>query len=433
LSLFKAPAATILWASSSRRPTIRIVRSFKGLFQFLFPGRSSSGRPGKVLEIPRAAPDYGRALERSAHNLLQRQAAVDRERMEAGALVTELLAWRPERQLPLLCKDPRFHTWGVLEQLLERSRDHVPAASRESERLAVLALAQSDHLDTVYYGPTRIADMRGRIWSALAEARRIHSDFAGSEAAFAAARLHLWRGTGDSLEWAVLFEAEAALRRRQQQFAEARELLLRALEIFSENGEDQRMGMGLVSLAAVHRDEGEPSLAIPLLHEALRRIDGEREPRLLLSARHELADSLAAAGRFMEARGILARARSLYRRFPDGWTQSHLRWLRGRIALGFDQTAEAEADLLGARSGFLALGSRCEAAMVLLGLAPLYARQERTAELKSLAIEAAGAFAGCGAVREVRAAMVFHRQAEEIEGAHRELTRAAGALGTFGD
>jgi tetratricopeptide (TPR) repeat protein len=405
------------------------VRSFKGLLRSLFPGRSSSVRTGKVLQIPRPAPDYGQALERSAQNLLHRQAAVDRERSAAGALVAELLAERPERQLPLLRKAPRFHTWGVLEQLLERSRDHVPAASRESERLAVLALAQSDHLDTAYYGPARIADMRGRIWSALAEARRVHSDFAGSEAAFAAARVHLWGGTGDSLEWAVLFEAEAALRRRRQQFAEARELLLRALEIFAENGEDQRIGMGLVSLAAVHREEGEPSLAIPLLHEALRRIDGESEPKALLGARHELADSLAAAGRLMEARGILSRARLLYRRFPDGWTQSHLRWLRGRIALGFAQRAEAEAELLGARSGFLALGSRYEAAMVLLDLAPLYARQERTAELKSLATEAAGAFAACGAVREIRAAMVFHRQAEEIEGAYRELTRAFRSLG----
>jgi tetratricopeptide (TPR) repeat protein len=409
------------------------VKSFKGLFQSLLPvRRPSSGRPGKVLELPRPAPDYGRALERSAHNLRERQAAVDRERSAAGPLVAELLARRPERQRGVLRSDVRFHTWGVLEQLLERSVDRIPADSRESERLAVLALAQSDHLDTAYYGPTRIADMRARAWAAVAEARRLRSDFAGSEAAFAAARVHLWGGTGDALEWAVLFEAEAALRRCQRQLAEARELLLHALEIFVENGEEQRVAMGLVRLAAVHREEGEPALAIPLLHEALRRMDGERgerDPRTLLWARHEMAESLAAAGRLMEARGLLVRARPLYRRFPDGWTQSHLRWLRGRIALGFDQTAEAEAELLGARSGLLALGSRFEAAMALLDLAPLYARQERTAELKSLATEAAAVFAACGVVRELRAAMVFHRQAEEIEGAFRELSRAAGAFG----
>jgi hypothetical protein len=187
-----------------------------------------------------------------------------------------------------------------------------------------------------------------------------------------------------------------------------------------------------VSLAAVHRDEGEPLLALPLLQEALHRIDGELEPRRLLLAQHTLADCLAAAGRFMEARGTLVRARPLYRRQPDTWMQSHLRWLRGRIALGFDQPAEAEAELLGARAGFLTLGSRFEAALAALDLAVLYARQERAADLKNLAGEAAGAFAACGLageMREARAAMAFYRQAEEIEGAYQELARAAGAFG----
>jgi tetratricopeptide (TPR) repeat protein len=382
----------------------------------------------KVLHLPLRAPDYGRALERSALNLLERQADLDRERAAADTLVREILTHRPERQRLLLRHDARCHTWGVLERLLERSRDAVPADSRESERLAALALAQSAHLDSVYYGRSRIEDMRARAWAALAEARRLRSDFAGSERAFGAARLHLGAGTGDSLEWAVLFETEAALCLCRRQLGEARELLLQALEVFAENGEDQRVGGALVSLAAVLREEGEPPQALALVQEALRRIDGEREPRLFLWAQHNLAASLAAAGRLMEARGTLIRARPLYRRSPDGWTQSHLRWLRGRIALGFGQAAEAEADLLGARAGFLALGSRFEAALVLLELAALYARQERTAELKNLAVEAAAAFAACGVVCEMRAAMVLHRQAEEIEGARQELARAAGAF-----
>jgi len=385
-----------------------------------------------VLHLPRPAPDYGGALERSARKLLERQAAVDRERDEAEDLVQKLLAHAPERQAARLRAEPRFHTWGVLEKLLETSRERLLTDSRESERLAGLALAQSEHLDTAYYGLTRIADMRARAWTAHAEARQMRSDFAGTEEAYAAARRHLLAGTGDSLEWAVLFEGEAGLRRCQRQPGAARELLRKAIEIFVENGEDQRVGSALVSLAAVHRDEGEPLQALPLLNEALHRIDGELEPRLLLLARHTLIDCLIAAGRFMEARGTLIRARPLYRRQPDTWMQSHLRWLRGRIAFGFDQSAEAEAELLGARTGFLALGSRFEAALAGLDLAVLYARQERAADLKSLAAEAAGAFADCGLARETREARValaFHRQAEEIEGAYQELARAAGAFG----
>jgi tetratricopeptide (TPR) repeat protein len=412
-------------SSNSDSPLKRFLRS-------LLAARPAGGEPCKVLRLPRPAPDYGGALERSAQKLLERQAAVDREREAAEALEQDLLAHAPEQQAGRVRAERRFHTWGVLEKLLETGRDRLLTDSRESERLAGLALAQSRHLDPVYYGSTRIADMQARAWTLQAEARRMRSDFSGADAAFAAARRQLLAGTGDSLEWAVLFESEAGLRLCQRRTGTARELLHKAIEIFVENGEDQRVGGALVSLAAVHRDEGEPSPALPLLQEALHRIDGELEPRLLLLAQHTLADCLAAAGRLMEARGTLVRARPLYRRQPDAWMQSHLRWLRGRIALGFDQPAEAEAELLGARAGFLTLGSRFEAALAALDLAVLYARQERAADLKSLAGEAAGAFADCGLAgetREARAAMAFARQAEEIEGAYQELARAAGAFG----
>lgn len=412
--------------SSSSPPRESIL---KGLLKSLLPGRSSSGQPGKVLQLPGPVPDYASALERSAHNLLQRQIALDRERSDACSLVPELLRHRPERQRLILGNDRRFHTWGVLESLLEHSRDQILADSRESERLATLALAQTDHLDSGYYGPTRIEDMRARAWSTLGEARRLRSDFAGSGQAFDRARSHLASGTGDSLEQAILFESEAGLRRCQRRFSDARTLLLQALEIFVENGEEQRSGLSLISLAAVDRDEGEPARALPRLHEALRRIDRDgSEPRLLLCGQHLLADCLAAACRFLEARGVLTLARPLYRRFPDGWTQGHLRWLRGRIAFGLGQMAEAEAELLGARSILLARGATFEAALVGRELAALYARQERAAELAGAAAEAMRIFLDCGVACEARRTEVLLRQVEEIEGAWRELQQAAGAF-----
>lgn len=369
--------------------------TLKGLLRSFLPPPSPAVQPGKLLRLPQPAPDYGCALERSARNLLERQLALDRERAEAGALVPELLAQRRERQPLLVRNGARFHTWGVLERLLDRGRDEMLVDSRECERLAALGLAQSDHLDAGYYGLTRVEDMRARAWATIGEARRIRSDFRGSEAAFAQAHTHLAAGTGDSLEWAFLLDSEAALRRCQRRFAEARELLLLAIEMFVDNGEDQRVGLSLVSLAAVYRDEGHPARATPLLHEALRRIDGEREPRLLLCAQHNLAANLAAEGRFMEARGVLIRARPLYRRFPDAWTQAHLHWLRGRVAAGFAQTAEAEMELLGARAGFLAQGATFEASLVALELASLLAELhphdvEAGVDVDRLAGDAAG-------------------------------------------
>jgi hypothetical protein len=403
----------------------------KGLLKSLKPGRSLSAGLGKVLRLPNPPPDYGCALERSAQNLLQRQAALDRERAAACALLGELLGHPAERQLERLRRDGRFHTWGALERLLELGRDELLADSRECERLTALALALADCLESAYYGPTRIADMRARGAVTLGEARRLRSDFTAAEQAFAAAREHLGAGTGDSLEQAFLLDAEAALRRCQRRFGAARDLLLQALEIFVENGEGQRAGLCLVGLAAVHRDDGQADRALPLLHEAEQRIDrerGEREPRLLLCVQHNLADCLAAAGRCMEARGILLRSRPLYRRFPDGWTQGHLRWLRGKVALGLGEAAEAEAELLGARTTFLARGAAFEAGLAVCDLAPLFTRQERAAELAALASEAAQTFTACGVACEAQRAQIFCRQAEEIEGAWQELARAAGAF-----
>jgi tetratricopeptide (TPR) repeat protein len=394
------------------------------LKSLLAPSGPRAGN-GKLLRLRPPEPDYGRALERSARNLLQRQIALDRERAEARFLLPELLAHRPERQELLMRNDPRFQTWGMLELLLDRSRGEILENARECERLATLARILCGQLDGGYYGVSRIDDMRARAWSCIAESRRLRSDFAGAEAALASAYEHLRAGTGDTLERALILDIEAPLRCNQRRFAEAKRLLNQAIEIFIENGEDQRVGLSLVSLANVHLAEGNARRALSLLQEALRRIDGEREPRLLLTARHNLIDSLVAAGRCMEARGLLIRTRMLYRQCPDGWTQSHLCWIRGKVTLGFHQGADAESELLAAREGFLALGSLFEAGRVALDLATLYARQERASDLRRLAVEAQAELQACGADFEARAAASFVRQAEEIEGASQELARAA--------
>lgn len=415
-------------AGSRKDPSPEHEPILRNLLKSLLAPSGSRAGSGKLLRLPPSDPDYEQALERSARNVLQRQVSLDRERTRARALMPGLLAHRAQRQELLVRNDPRFRTWGMLELLLDRGREEILRDARESERLAELALTLCGQLDGGYYGLSRIEDMRARAWSCIAESRRLRSDFAGAEAALAGAHEHLRAGTGDTLERALILDLEASLRCGQRRFAEAKRLLNQAIEIFLENGEDQRVGLSLVNLSNVHLAEGNARRALSLLQEALRRIDGEREPRLLLAARHNLIDSLVAAGRCMEARGLLIRTRMLYRQCPDLWTQSHLRWIRGKIALGFRQGADAESELLGAREGFLALESRFEAARVALDLATLYARQERASDLRRLATEARAELQACGADFEARTAASFLRQAEEIEGAQQELARAAAAF-----
>lgn len=383
---------------------------------------------GRLLRLPRPETDYTLILERSAATLRERQVWLDRERSESGALFVELARHRPEQQALVLRNSPRFRTWGLLETLLEQSQETLLASRAESERLAGLALQLAGRLDPDYYGESRLEDLRARAWSYVAEARRLRSDFTGAGEAFDRAHDHLRTGTGDALERALVLDREAALRRCERRLDEAKRLLRQSLEVFLENGEDQRAGLSLVHLAIVLRSEGRPVRALSLLQEAQRRIGGSAEPRLLLVVRHHLIHSLAAAGRLMEGRGLLLKSRPLYRQFPDPWTQSHLRWLRGQIALGFAEMAEAEADLLGARQGFLAQESRYEAALAALDLATLYARQDRPAELRETAGAARETFRLLGLHPEIRAAESFLRQAEEVEGAWTELRGAVAAF-----
>jgi tetratricopeptide (TPR) repeat protein len=406
-------------------------RILRDLLQSLLPSLCRSSQKGRLLELPRPEADYSRALERSAVKLRERQIALDRERAEAGSRFAELTRYPPQQQALVLYNDPCFHTWGMLEELLERSQAALSARQAEGERLAGLAVQLADRLDLAYYGESLLEDLRARAWSCIAEARRLRSDFAGAGEAFDRAHDHLRIGTGDALERALILDLEAGLRRCERRLDEAKRLLRKALETFVENGEDERAVLSLIRLADVYRADGELVRALALLQEAQRRIGAVPEPRLLLRLRHHQVQTLAAAGRLMEARGLLLKSRALYRLHPDASTQSHLRWLRGQIALGFAQMAEAEAELLGARQGFLGLESRYEASLVALDLAILYARQNRAAELREMAGRALEVFRALGLVPlapEIRAAESFLRQAGEIEGARQELARAASAF-----
>ena len=248
----------------------------RDLLQSLLPSFHRSSPKGRLLELPRPEADYSRALERSAVKLRERQIALDRERAEAGPLFAELARHRPQQQALVLCNDPRFHTWGVLEELLERSQAVLPARRGESERLGGLAVQLADRLDPAYYGESRLEDLRARAWSCIAEARRLRSDFAGAGEAFDRSHDHLRTGSGDTLERALILDLEAGLRRCEHRLDEAKRLLRQALETFVENGEDERAALSLIHLAAVHRADGEPVRALALLQEAQRRIGGTR-------------------------------------------------------------------------------------------------------------------------------------------------------------
>jgi tetratricopeptide (TPR) repeat protein len=384
-------------------------------------------RIAKVLRWPGGAPDYGPVIDHSAQFFRCRQSAYERERAEAAGLAAELLEHPAERRQLIVRNNPRFHTWGLFELLLEEGREQSFNDPAAGEELARLALELSDHLDASYYGSERIEDLRARAWACVGNARRVKSDLRQAEEAFATAAAHLQLGTRDPIERAIFLDLKASLLRAERRLAEAMRLLRQAFEIFLAAGDRHRAGRALVNMDFVHHHAGTPEEGIPLLYQALELIDPAQEPRLLLCTWHNLIDDLAEAGRCMEAHGLLGRARAVYRRFPDAWTQNRRRWVEGKIARGLGQHAQAEALLAAARDGFLAEDVPYNVALVSLDLALLYAVQQRTAELKRLAAEMLPVFTSRRIHREALAALSFWRQAVEAESAGVELVSGVAA------
>jgi tetratricopeptide (TPR) repeat protein len=363
-----------------------------------------------------ARTDYGALIERSERDYLVRSDVVERERTAAPALVDELAVHLPEkrRQL-LLANSSRFHTWGVYEQLLDRSwavRDTQP---RLSEELACLALELSNHLDSSYYMRELIEDLRCRAWSYIANLRRRASDLAGSEAAFQTAYAHLRRGTREPFERALFLDLKASLRRAQRRFDEATRLLGRAVAIFKAQGDEARAAKSLLSQSLVHDFAGQSEQAIAVLLEALPLIEATQDEHMLATAWHNLITCYTSEGRFIEAQGLYRKARPLYRKYETTWLGDRRLWVKGRIERGLGQGASAEALFLAARERFLKKQIPYEAALVSMELAMLYTEQRRTVELRQLAIEMLPIFTSLGIHREALAALSFLRHAVDTE------------------
>lgn len=385
-------------------------------------------RPGERESALSPAADYGAAIERAAARVEELSFDRERERYEAPGLFVELIETPPEKLDLLLRNSARFQTWGLFELLVERCWEVTISDPRGAKTFGHLALRLAEHLDPERYGADMIEDLTARAWAYLANARRACSDLRGAEEGFTSARAHLKRGTGDPAEQAIVLDLEASLLRDQRRWKKAEHSLDRAIAIFKKLGDLHRAGRSMVKLATVHYYAGAPETAVRCLGQATDLLDPEREPRLLVCAKHNLIDYLVDLGRFSESWDLYQETRQLYRQFPDAWTQNRRRWVKGKIVRGRGQKVEAERLLLAARDGFVAEGVPYDTALVSVELASLYAEQGRTADLKRLAQEMLPIFASLHIHREALAALQFLQQAAEAERASQAVVDKVAAF-----
>jgi tetratricopeptide (TPR) repeat protein len=358
---------------------------------------------------------YRPALDAALEKAGDRLEEIHREIESAAGLLEELAATpspeRPER----IRTEVRFHALKPCDLLLKRSRDSWFRDPARAVELARLAVEIADWLDVGYYGESLVEDERAIAWAHLGNAYRIASDLRSAEEALLHAEEHHKRAGEDALTGAQILSFLASLRTSQGRFDEAAELLDQAIPVYREARDRHLEGKALIQKGIASGLGGRPERAIQLIQRGLSRIDNLEEPRLLVSAQHNLIGFLNESGRSEQALKVLEQTRSLYLTLGEQTHLIRLRWLEGRIARDLGRLDQAEAALREARDGFIERGIGFDAARVSLDLATVYLQQGRTAELKRLAAEMVPVFESRDVHQEALAALLLFRQAADAE------------------
>lgn len=361
-------------------------------------------------------------------------AALARSRAEAPRLLEELLPLEPEERLARLYADRRFVSWGLCELLVRRSCQTAPEQPSEAVHLADLAIHVANRIsDRDLFEERWVYQLRSLAWAALGNALRVQGDLPGAERSYDMADSWWEAGTvgaEDALGYQpVLWDLKASLRIAQRRFPEALKLLDDSVEVFlgDEHSDPHLAGRSLISKALLLTEMGETEPAIQALRKANGLIDPEREPRLLLCLRHNLADNLSKAGRHREAAALLPELKALAAAHGSTLDRLRLDWVEARVATGLGDHDRARSLLNEIRQTFLAAGNPFDAALAALDLSISYLEEGRTAEVRDLAEEMVTVFRDLGVAREPLAALLLFQEAARCETATVELVREVAA------
>lgn len=371
--------------------------------------RNAADEPAKYRHLIR------RVLAGAQPGVRERRTQLARERREASILWCEIDGVDSGAAECLVTCDPRFHTWGFFEILIDKARRSVLVEPRTGEEQFRLALVVTDHLDAETYGPGSVDAARARAYAYLGNALRVLSDFRHAEQAFRNAERHLAQSWMDPLDEALLLELEGSLRRAQRRFHEALELLEGAIAIYREINEPHLQGRSLLRKGLVLQYTGDFPGATACFHDSLFLLDGTRDPRLVVTGQFNLINCMFESGRTSEAAGLIPDARQLLEEVGMRSDLLHLRWLEARVQAAEGQTEEAEQAFLEIRNAFTEDRLAFDAALVSLHLAAFYLRDGRPAQAQRMAREMIPIFQSCEVPQEALAALIVLQRAAEME------------------
>jgi len=355
-----------------------------------------------------------RAVEDSYDAALDRvfAAVVAQARRPEGRMewIRETLASPPRRRPAASGSDLASGPPGF-EALLERCRELRYDDPARMVDLARFASQLADRLDPRQYGTKRVANLRCRAWTELANAYRVADRLREGREALETAADAFLAGNEDEALGARLLDVQASLDADRRRFAEALKSLDVVHAVHLRRGDRHLAGRALLTKGLYAGYGGDPERAVELLEEGLALVDRRRDAGLVFGAVHNLARALMECGRFEAARELLRSNRS---GDPGGRVNRlKVRWLEGQIAAGLGELERAEKALAEVRLGFEELGLRYKAALAGLELAAVHLHQGRAGEARGHAREAVEVFTGLGIGREALASVLVIRAAFE--------------------
>jgi tetratricopeptide (TPR) repeat protein len=337
--------------------------AFRRVVRHLLPGCAMCGAriAAKVPEDaflpqgPRPEEDeYDSAIDRAWKKVrpLVRRWKEDQERLERG------LDWlkdspagfsgltHPQRQ--------SLVPWVHVEILFQRS-----FAARYSSPKRMLDDADRakyvvERIEKTPYGPGFLEDLTVRAWAELANAYRVNENYRYAMAAVRWARKKLDEGTCDLLLEAYIDEVEASLCKAQRRFREACALHDEAYRAYKKMGERHLSGRVLVSKGIALWLSGKPKNAVTFLRRGIALLDPLRDPKLLLSAQHDLLTALVDSGDTHGAVRLLVQSGLREKLADDPLSLIRVRWVEGKILARQKRYAEAEPVFAEVRASFRA-------------------------------------------------------------------------------
>jgi tetratricopeptide (TPR) repeat protein len=336
------------------------------------------------------------------------------EGQQAGELWPRLAGSSYPDQIREIDADEEFHTWGLCQLLLQKSREATFSDPAKGVELANLAIRIVRHLGKAY-DPNWVMDLRARCLAYLGNARRVLGELRSADDAFVKAENCLARSTSGNFEvQAEILDLKSSLRRAQRRLGESLELIDQALSLYREAGEAHGIAKSLLQKAKILEEIGDLTGAIDLLHCFNQEVDTQHEEQLFTYGRFNLLCSLILAERYEEAEKLLPEIQNLLRGAAQPLDFVRLRWVEGNIHLGLGRRGPAEAAFWEVQREFLERRMGYDAALVSLDLARLYAQEGCTDDLKRLAAELMPIFESRDVHREaIVTLLMFQRACEE--------------------